>query len=593
MGVGFEGRAASGTRASGTRAAEPPAVSMRDRSERLAGRHSKVAVRAEVWARRRVEETFSPRVHEEARRRGRADGSATLEKLAAPKTAMWERAASARAAKENEEFEANCTFAPKTCRGPKEPAAKPASERLFKLAEKRLESLERARAASAAEEMEKLKFEPKVSAPPPELREKLAKAPRLHERIAEVLREKDRVKLTARSKVESELAKEHTFSPTLNPTSVALAKQRAAIEQAMALEEGVENIKPPPRRAPVDNLDEELTFYPKTTSKSDRYVENLIREGKVGAGFFERQREFSEKLARRGEERLSHEDDECMFSPDIGNANEILKRGGKHVRKLIESPEERSRRLAFEDAERKRAAQLAREREHYSKFSYEPKLNEKSRKIAPFGSSVDGLARDDRRERAKKRAEAEIERRFRQEHTFTPNLDRSTEAQRARNASQSSMDFSVGGRAMSARIEAYCREKEAALESLRKRAEYRELEECTFRPEITTLDARSMYSPSASKVRGMESFLEKQARARQMEEEKRERYAKVFFEDLPDVDRKHKRTIPEPFGVAENVDEKAALRRKALAEERVRRELEECTFEPMTSVARRKGNVMV
>ncbi|XP_022838173.1 unnamed product, partial [Ostreococcus tauri] len=52
-------------------------------------------------------------------------------------------------------------------------------------------------------------------------------------------------------------------------------------------------------------------------------------------------------------------------------------------------------------------------------------------------------------------------------------------------------------------------------------------------------------------------------------------------------DRRHRRTIPEPFSVAENVDEKAARRRKALAEERVRRELEECTFEPATNASRR------
>jgi hypothetical protein len=55
-----------------------------------------------------------------------------------------------------------------------------------------------------------------------------------------------------------------------------------------------------------------------------------------------------------------------------------------------------------------------------------------------------------------------------------------------------------------------------------------------------------MGSPSASKVKGMDSFLRKQAKARELEEEKRERYAKAFLENLDDFDRRGRRTIPEP-----------------------------------------------
>ena len=68
-----------------------------------------------------------------------------------------------------------------------------------------------------------------------------------------------------------------------------------------------------------------------------------------------------------------------------------------------------------------------------------------------------------------------------------------------------------------------------------------------------------------------------------LEEEKRARVAAAFLENIDDFDRRHRRTIPEPFSVAENIDEKAESRRKALAEERVRREMAECTFAPDTS----------
>ena len=51
--------------------------------------------------------------------------------------------------------------------------------------------------------------------------------------------------------------------------------------------------------------------------------------------------------------------------------------------RLIETPEERSERLAVIDARRKRDEQREREREHYEQFTYEPTLNERSRELAP------------------------------------------------------------------------------------------------------------------------------------------------------------------------------------------------------------------
>jgi len=547
------------------------------RRVKLAGRHSREAVEAEAAARRAREETFAPRTH------SGGDGTEgnPLEKLAAPKTALWQRSARVKAETDKLEFEENCTFAPKTGRGPKTPATKPASERLFAHAERKLASRDRARAALAEMEMETLTFQPETRKNS-KAREKVAKAPPLHARIDDVLRAKENAMREARLQVESERAQVFTFKPSINPTSVALAKQRAEVEKEIGEETAAFRRK---ARA-ADALDEELTFAPKITSNSEHVVEKLTREGKLGAGFLERQREYGEKVSRRARRMGAMEDEECTFTPDIGNAANVLRRG-RHVRKLIETPEKRAERLAFDDAEKKRYAQHIREQTYYSQFTYEPELSEKSRKLAPRGTNLSELVYDERRNLARRRAQADQEREFQQEHTFQPNLDRSCEARRARNASAYSMDYGVGGDAVSARIEMYQREKNVALESLRKRAEYRELEECTFRPETTVEPPRAMHVPSTSKVRGMDAFLQKQAKARQLEEEKRERFAKAFLEDLDDFDRRHKRTIPEPFTVAENVDEKAERRRKALAEEKLRRELEECTFTPKTNSTRK------
>ena len=563
---------------------ERPEVANRERCERLAGRHSRVVVEAEVTARRAAEETFSPRTHGEARRektragRFRAEELAkrALDALATPKTALWTRAANVKAAEEAEVFEKNCTFEPKTGRGPKTPTTKPACERLYAQAETRIEKRARARARVLETELENLTFTPAVNPP---TSERVKKNPPLHRRVEQVLREKENVKSEARIKVEDERAKAYTFRPVINPTSEALARQRQEIEREMGEDDTARRSR---RQDHAADADAELTFAPKIARRSERVVEELSRRGKLGVGFLERQRDFSERATRRVEEQRAVVDEECTFTPDIGRADDVLRRG-RHVYRLIETPEERSERLAVVDARRKRDEQREREREHYEQFTYEPTLNERSRELAPYATSVDDLARDERRDLARRQARAQLEREFREEHTFEPNLERSDRARRAREESQRGMEHGLDGDAVSARIESHRREKEAALEILRKNAAYRELEECTFQPETTAHDPRAMHAPSSSKVRGMDSFLRKQAAARRLEEEKRARVAAAFLENIDDFDRRHRRTIPEPFSVAENIDEKAESRRKALAEERVRREMAECTFAPDTS----------
>lgn len=564
-----------------------------ERRTRLAGRHSRAVVEAEAEARRARTETFSPRTHArdwKSKSFGR-ETTRALDALAAPKTALWERTASIKAAEDEARFVENCTFVPKTGRAPKSAASdKPASERLYEDAAKTRANRERIRAEVAQSEIETLTFTPKTMKNRGKHgNEGQSLRKPLHERVDKVLKDKENAMQAARMRVEDERSRDHTFQPTINPTSAILAKQRDEIAREMG-EDIAHHQFTRRRKSATEGLDDELTFTPKITSKSARVVDELARDGKIGVGFLERQHEFRDKMARRAAEQSALEDEECTFSPDIGNAANIL-RQSRHVHRLVETPEERAERLAFEDADRKRVGQREREREYYSQFTYEPELNEKSRRLVPNATDLSDLVYDERRELARKRAQAEKVREFEEEYTFQPNLNESAEARRARSTSGYTMDFGVGGDAVSARIRMYQREKTEALENLRRSASYRELEECTFRPETTSEAPGSMRIPSSSKVRGMDSFLQKQAKARQLEEEKRERYAKVFFEDLDNFDRRHRRTIPEPFSVAENIDEKEERRRVALEKEKLRRELEGCTFTPETNSRRLQNRI--
>ena len=570
-----------------------------ERRTRLAGRHSRAVVEAEAEARRARRETFSPRTHaRDWKSKSRRETTRALDALAAPKTALWERTASIKAAEDEARFVENCTFVPKTGRAPKSAASdKPASERLYEDAAKTRANRERIRAEVAQSEMEMLTFTPKTTTSSTTKKKNRGKhgdegqslRKPLHERVDKVLKDKENAMQAARMRVEDERSRDHTFQPTINPTSAILAKQRDEIAREMG-EDVAHHQFTRRRKSATEGMDDELTFAPKITSKSARVVDQLARDGKIGVGFLERQHEFRDKMARRAAEQSALEDEECTFSPDIGNAASIL-RQSRHVHRLVETPEERAERLAFEDADRKRVGQREREREYYSQFTYEPELNEMSRRLAPNATDLSDLVYDERRELARKRAQAEKAREFEEEYTFQPNLNESAEARRARSTSGYTMDFGVGGDAVSARIRMYQREKTEALENLRRRASYRELEECTFRPETTSEAPGSMRIPSSSKVRGMDSFLQKQAKARQLEEEKRERYAKVFFEDLDNFDRRHRRTIPEPFSVAENIDEKEERRRVALEKEKLRRELEGCTFTPETNSRRLQNRI--
>ena len=119
---------------------------------------------------------------------------------------------------------------------------------------------------------------------------------------------------------------------------------------------------------------------------------------------------------------------------------------------------------------------------------------------------------------------------------------------------------------------------------MKREQEYEELKECTFTPLVNEElpQARSDGKPVV--VRGLGRHLELRERAHRIEEEKRERAAKVFLEDAAAI-RPEPYTKPEPFNLSQGVPS------------RVKKEIytgqlnKECTFTPKTNAAASRRKV--
>ena len=102
-------------------------------------------------------------------------------------------------------------------------------------------------------------------------------------------------------------------------------------------------------------------------------------------------------------------------------------------------------------------------------------MNERSRELARH-ASVDDLVRDERRGLARRQAQTQLEREFREEHTFEPNLEDPIARRAAKKSEWNTASWRRPGRA--SRVIA-----RGGGAQFSENAAYKELEECTFQPE--------------------------------------------------------------------------------------------------------------
>ena len=118
------------------------------------------------------------------------------------------------------------------------------------------------------------------------------------------------------------------------------------------------------------------------------------------------------------------------FKPDIGASATILMSSKNRHAQLAETPAEKIDRLAVKDKEGAEERRAERAAAVYSKYKYEPAINNVSRALAPRGSTSQELADNRRGRAARDRVRREAEEKHREECTFRPDVRRSTDGLR-------------------------------------------------------------------------------------------------------------------------------------------------------------------
>jgi len=376
----------------------------------------------------------------------------------------------------------------------------------------------------------------------------------LHERSAALARAHEQH--MHRLRVEAALSNpELTFKPRINSLSEKLASARAgegekdvpastaSTRRLLAEAAASDARKESARRSALKSEAAACTFAPRVLPASGRILEAKLRgmglapetAAALGSGqeggeaFLSRQRLLGAEAAknRAALEAEVRANEGCTFSPDIGNAEEILAITRPEM--VTESGAGRVVRLAQADAEAQAKARADANAAYYGQFSYAPVLNPASRARGRV-LTTDELHKDDAGARLRMRAAAVVEAQFKAEHPFQPTLVSRPLVSSSSSDAPGPLRLAVATdpEHVSDRILAHERAREAKREAARKLAEYEAMEGCTFTPD-TAQSARSLARAASAVaedggvvvVRGLGRHLELREMQRKLEEERR------------------------------------------------------------------------
>eukprot|EP00762_Andalucia_godoyi_P002782 ANDGO_04487.mRNA.1 hypothetical protein PPTG_05772 len=518
--------------------------------------------------------------------------------------------------REKEEMK-HCTFRPEIVSERKRPSSAtiskyalrehiPADERLFHDADNRVLNRERAKRHQEESQMQEFSFTPRLEAA--SVSDRLVQDYKpVHERVGDLQRKKH--EQIARAKQQSLQHPDLTFAPAINETSEMLAARRSAIDVAERLHSD-SRFREQQRAAKADQMHQEMaekyTFAPAIDSNSQRIAQQSETFSGANRDFLERQMAWMQKQKRRQQLDVAISEREhasnVSFHPQLPKATE-------KIASLVndENEEERFERLAFRDKKRAEELRSRMHEQYYSQFSFKPEINHVSKQIAK-ASTVDDLVSNERNKKVKQKAIEEAEKQLQNECPFKPSrvaasgssgagdrsvsgcsivspLSVSSPSSRT-NLSNQSMNASrlidlTDPTMLTKQIEVARKEKERRLDELRKAAEYEQLRECTFKPEVKGTGPKQAQGPIL--IRGLGRYLERQENARKKVEDLKEREEKAFMVNVTSGSSGHPFTIPQPFQLHSGYH--SEVRRERIKEELRRRELEECTFHPKTNEA--------
>lgn len=323
-------------------------------------------------------------------------------------------------------------------------------------------------------------------------------------------------------------------------------------------------------------LEKEAPFHPQVNPVSEKIVEGSAMFQGENKDFLARQRAYEQRKRENQQEQNQREAKQQQHRPKISGVSEILI--SSMPSRASESFVERIERLSYGDKQHLDQMRKSLQDEYYSQFKFKPNINKISSIIAS-AQNHEELYRNDKNRRLKEQLNAAAEEQFRKEHTFHPKLSKTTE-DIASKLNTSRIPVEAPEMILS-KIEQEREAKERKLEEMRKSKEYEQMKECTFQPKIVH---KPKLPSGPVPVCGLERHLELSNMARQKQEEQRKREEQVF--NMHPRSPTHPYTIPEPFPLSS--DPHSHIKKARLKQEQMAKELQECTFKPVTNWAHDK-----
>ena len=196
------------------------------------------------------------------------------------------------------------------------------------------------------------------------------------------------------------------------------------------------------------------------------------------------------------------------------------------------------------------------------------------------GKSKFSINRVSNHERAREEAEKAAEAAFKAACTFRPTINTPSGKRRDSISAKQSINRE-NPEVMLEKIEFHRQEREKRLELARKALERRQLEQCTFVPDIIAEKPKEPNAPIL--VRGLDRFLTLQDQAKKNEEERKDRCEKAFKPKYT-LPVHHQYTVPEPFQLS-SPSEKQKSKEQKFKESLDR----EYTFQPKTNYLARRS----
>lgn len=366
--------------------------------------------------------------------------------------------------------------------------------------------------------------------------------------------------------------------------------------------------------------------------------------------FVTRQRHFQRQEQAKFEaledvcERAQNDGERITFTPDIGNADVVLRE--LRPDRVVETKAQQLYRMIYNDPKQTELKKQRLRDEQFAKYTFKPQINPISKALgrsttlaelaqpvatlrgttsfespqrAAARSSTSAASRDALKQyfagkRFRSRVALEMDQAAKAECTFQPTLiakppstakaNRHTPptgtATRPVGSSSSASKACTRGRQSQSiwrsdnilhLIETDRLKKAEALEAKRNALELRELQECTFAPNLRKTESRhasrsakdtAQRSAEPAKpviVRGLGRFLEMKEQAKRLRAEQQQREERAFRPNTAYEPRSY--TVPKPFKLSES--SKETIRRRLQVRQEMRaREQRECTFAPQT-----------